>query len=115
VYDLVVGGGTGGLVSARIAAALGARVLLAERERTGGDCLWTGCGADGGGGPEGGVGLARRGDHGPLPAITALNPVTRQTPAASPCGSPTTAGYCGDDIEKFVNRSRSPRVYTNET
>jgi len=27
--------------------------------------------------------------------------VTRQTPAASPCGSPTTAGYCGDDIEKF--------------
>ena len=44
MYDLVViGGGTGGLVSAQIAAGLGARVLLAERERTGGDCLWTGC------------------------------------------------------------------------
>ena len=43
-YDLVVlGGGTGGLVSARIAAAAGARVALIERERTGGDCLWTGC------------------------------------------------------------------------
>lgn len=43
-YDLVVlGGGTGGLVSAQIAAAAGARVALVERQRTGGDCLWTGC------------------------------------------------------------------------
>ncbi len=40
---LVVGGGTAGLVGAHTAAALGARVLLVERERTGGDCLWTGC------------------------------------------------------------------------
>ena len=44
VHDLVViGGGTGGLVSALIAAATGARVALIERDRTGGDCLWTGC------------------------------------------------------------------------
>ncbi|MGD9735981.1 MAG: NAD(P)/FAD-dependent oxidoreductase [Solirubrobacterales bacterium] len=43
-YDLViVGGGTGGLVSALVAAAVGARVALVESERTGGDCLWTGC------------------------------------------------------------------------
>lgn len=43
-YDLVVlGGGTAGLVSAMIAAGAGARVALIERERTGGDCLWTGC------------------------------------------------------------------------
>lgn len=43
-YDLVVlGGGTAGLVSALIAAGVGARVALVERERTGGDCLWTGC------------------------------------------------------------------------
>jgi pyruvate/2-oxoglutarate dehydrogenase complex dihydrolipoamide dehydrogenase (E3) component len=43
-YDLVViGGGTGGLVSALIAAGAGARVALVERDRTGGDCLWTGC------------------------------------------------------------------------
>jgi pyruvate/2-oxoglutarate dehydrogenase complex dihydrolipoamide dehydrogenase (E3) component len=43
-YDLVVlGGGTGGLVSALVAADVGARVALIERERTGGDCLWTGC------------------------------------------------------------------------
>lgn len=40
---LVVGGGTAGLVAARTAARLGARVVLAERARTGGDCLWTGC------------------------------------------------------------------------
>jgi pyruvate/2-oxoglutarate dehydrogenase complex dihydrolipoamide dehydrogenase (E3) component len=43
-YDLVVlGGGTGGLVSALVGAGAGARVALIERERTGGDCLWTGC------------------------------------------------------------------------
>lgn len=43
-WDLVViGGGTAGIVGAKTAASLGARVLLIERERTGGDCLWTGC------------------------------------------------------------------------
>nr|WP_240895533.1 FAD-dependent oxidoreductase [Kineococcus siccus] len=40
---LVVGGGTAGLVAAHTAAGFGARVLLVERARTGGDCLWTGC------------------------------------------------------------------------
>ncbi len=40
---LVVGGGTAGIVGAKTAARLGARVLLVERARTGGDCLWTGC------------------------------------------------------------------------
>ena len=40
---VVVGGGTGGIVASRTAASLGARVLLIERARTGGDCLWTGC------------------------------------------------------------------------
>lgn len=40
---LAVGGGTAGIVGAKTAARLGARVLLVERERTGGDCLWTGC------------------------------------------------------------------------
>ena len=43
-FDLVVlGGGTGGLVSSLIAAGVGARVALVERAKTGGDCLWTGC------------------------------------------------------------------------
>lgn len=40
---VVVGGGTAGMVGAKTAAALGARTLLVERDRTGGDCLWTGC------------------------------------------------------------------------
>ena len=40
---LVVGAGTAGLVAAHTAAALGADVLLVERDRFGGDCLWTGC------------------------------------------------------------------------
>lgn len=39
-YHLVViGAGTGGLVTAAIGAALGARVALVERELMGGDCL----------------------------------------------------------------------------
>lgn len=43
-WDLVVvGGGTAGLVGAKTAASLGARVLMIEREKPGGDCLWTGC------------------------------------------------------------------------
>lgn len=42
--DLVVlGGGTAGLVAAVGAAGVGARVTLVEADRTGGDCLWTGC------------------------------------------------------------------------
>lgn len=40
---LVVGGGTAGIVAAKTAASLGASVLLVERDRMGGDCLWTGC------------------------------------------------------------------------
>ncbi len=43
-WDLVVvGGGTAGIVGAKTAVRMGAKVLLVERERTGGDCLWTGC------------------------------------------------------------------------
>ncbi|MCU0633556.1 MAG: mercuric reductase [Gemmatimonadaceae bacterium] len=43
-YHLVViGAGTGGLVSAAIAAGLGARVALIERHLMGGDCLNVGC------------------------------------------------------------------------
>ena len=43
-FDVVViGGGTAGLVTASGCARLGRRVALIERERLGGDCLWTGC------------------------------------------------------------------------
>ena len=43
-YNLVViGGGSAGLVSAYIAAAVKARVALIERHKMGGDCLNTGC------------------------------------------------------------------------
>ena len=43
-YNMVViGAGSAGLVSAYIAAAVKARVVLVERHRMGGDCLNTGC------------------------------------------------------------------------
>jgi pyruvate/2-oxoglutarate dehydrogenase complex dihydrolipoamide dehydrogenase (E3) component len=43
-YHLVVlGAGTGGLVTAAIGAALGAKVALVEKHLTGGDCLNVGC------------------------------------------------------------------------
>lgn len=43
-YDLVViGGGAAGLVTAGGAAQLGARTLLVEQHRLGGECLYTGC------------------------------------------------------------------------
>ncbi|HEX2913214.1 MAG TPA: NAD(P)/FAD-dependent oxidoreductase [Chloroflexia bacterium] len=44
MYDLIIiGGGSGGLVAARVGAALGARVCLIDKERLGGDCLHYGC------------------------------------------------------------------------
>jgi pyruvate/2-oxoglutarate dehydrogenase complex dihydrolipoamide dehydrogenase (E3) component len=43
-YDLViVGMGSGGIVAAEFAAKLRLRVAVVERDRIGGDCLWTGC------------------------------------------------------------------------
>ncbi|MBX7195451.1 MAG: glutathione-disulfide reductase [Sandaracinaceae bacterium] len=43
-FDLfVIGGGSGGVRAARIAASLGARVALAERGRLGGTCVNVGC------------------------------------------------------------------------
>jgi len=40
---IVIGGGSGGLVSAYIAAAVKAKVALIEKHKMGGDCLNTGC------------------------------------------------------------------------
>src|SRR5690348_4012917 len=43
-YDLtIIGGGSGGLTAARLAASLGAKVLHLDKERLGGDCLQYGC------------------------------------------------------------------------
>jgi pyruvate/2-oxoglutarate dehydrogenase complex dihydrolipoamide dehydrogenase (E3) component len=43
-YDLaIIGAGSAGLIAADFARKLGARVILLERDRIGGDCTWTGC------------------------------------------------------------------------
>jgi pyruvate/2-oxoglutarate dehydrogenase complex dihydrolipoamide dehydrogenase (E3) component len=39
LYNLVIGAGTAGLVTAAGSVALGARVALIERHKMGGDCL----------------------------------------------------------------------------
>src|SRR3979490_1664314 len=44
LYDLtIIGAGAGGLIAARFAVQLGAKVALVESNRIGGDCTWTGC------------------------------------------------------------------------
>jgi pyruvate/2-oxoglutarate dehydrogenase complex dihydrolipoamide dehydrogenase (E3) component len=40
---VIVGMGSGGMVAAEFAATLGVKVVVVERDRVGGDCLWTGC------------------------------------------------------------------------
>src|SRR4051794_13557930 len=43
-HDLVlVGMGSGGLVAAEFATTIGVKPVVVERDRVGGDCLWTGC------------------------------------------------------------------------
>ncbi|MBA3287813.1 MAG: FAD-dependent oxidoreductase [Acidimicrobiia bacterium] len=40
---VIIGMGSAGMVAAEFAARLGRRVVVVERHRVGGDCLWTGC------------------------------------------------------------------------
>ena len=43
-YDMIIiGAGSAGLTAAGFAAQLGLKVALAEKNRIGGDCTWTGC------------------------------------------------------------------------
>src|SRR5204862_6468643 len=43
-YDLVIiGFGSAGMTAAEFAASLDLKVAVVERNRVGGDCLWTGC------------------------------------------------------------------------
>jgi pyruvate/2-oxoglutarate dehydrogenase complex dihydrolipoamide dehydrogenase (E3) component len=43
-YDLVViGGGAGGFVASKLAAGIGKKVLLIEKDKLGGECTWSGC------------------------------------------------------------------------
>ena len=43
-YDMIViGGGAAGLTAAGMSALLGAKTMLIERHRLGGDCTWVGC------------------------------------------------------------------------
>lgn len=41
--SIVIGGGAAGLTASGISANLGAKTMMIERHRLGGDCTWTGC------------------------------------------------------------------------
>lgn len=44
MYDaIVIGGGAAGLTASGIAANFGAKTVMIEQEKLGGDCTWTGC------------------------------------------------------------------------
>ncbi len=40
---IILGGGSGGLVAAKLARGLGKRVAIIEKKKLGGECTWTGC------------------------------------------------------------------------
>src|SRR6056297_818655 len=43
-YDaIVIGGGAAGLTASGIAANFGAKTMMVEKDRLGGDCTWNGC------------------------------------------------------------------------
>ncbi len=43
-YDaIIIGGGAAGLTASGIAANVGAKTMMIEAHRLGGDCTWTGC------------------------------------------------------------------------
>ncbi len=43
-YDLIVlGGGAAGLTAAGMGVSMGAKTMLVEKHKLGGDCTWSGC------------------------------------------------------------------------
>ncbi len=46
IDPFVIGGGSGGVRAARIAAGYGARVMIAEKYQVGGTCVIRGCGQE---------------------------------------------------------------------
>lgn len=64
----VIGGGAAGLTAAALSSMLGARTMLIEKGRLGGDCTWTGC----------------------IPSKTLLDAARRWKTAAEERGMPTT-------------------------
>lgn len=89
-YNLVVlGAGTGGLITALIASSLGARVALVERHLMGGDCLNVGCV--------------------PSKAVIRGAQIIHEAREASAFGMPTSSGDLGDFAE-VMRRMREIRA-----
>ncbi len=108
---LVVGGGTAGIVGAKTAAGFGARTLLVEQARTGGDCLWTGCvpsktllsAAD--------QAMTARALTGRLPEFAAVRKrIFAAINTIEPVDSPAALEAAGVEVIKGVLTFRSPGV-----
>jgi pyruvate/2-oxoglutarate dehydrogenase complex dihydrolipoamide dehydrogenase (E3) component len=85
----VIGGGTAGLVCAAGAAGLGARVVLIERHRLGGECLYSGCV------PSKALLHSARGSH---DFATAMAHVAAAITAIAPHDSPERLSALGVDV-----------------
>lgn len=108
---LVVGGGSAGIVGAKSAAGFGAKTLLVEQARTGGDCLWTGCvpsktllsAAD--------HAATARGLKGQPPAFDAIRKrISAAIEAIEPADSPETLEAAGVEVIKGTLKFRAPGV-----
>ncbi len=104
-WDLVVvGGGTAGIVAAKTAADTGASVLLVERHRTGGDCLWTGCVPS-----KTLLGQAHRSDAAGVDFGAAMARVHRAIETIEPVDSPTDLRRAGVAVVHAEARFSGPR------
>ena len=103
LFDLIViGGGTAGLVAAAGAASLGARSILIERRRLGGECLWTGCVPS-----KALIGSARIADALRRTAEFGLSSAEAGAPASAVPGRPPGTGPFGSAVLASVRETRA--------
>jgi len=101
---VVVGAGTGGLVSAAIAAGLGAKVAMVERHLMGGDCLNFGCV------PSKAVISSARRVHAARPAGTNGRPGGAGGTGAAGGAGAVSGGGAGSDFPAAMERMRRLRA-----
>ena len=114
-YDLIiVGMGSGGMVASEFASTLDLRVAVVERDRVGGDCLWTGCVPSKAliASARAAHAMRHAGDYGiePTPARPAPSPEARVAPASIARSSARQAAVQPDSgLIRVRRRTRGSR------